>query len=81
MKVNVRIFGYDIPDAKNTEMELPDGATVADLLKRYLSVYDIGLTEEEFSHSHFLINKRADHLGAALHDGDELTILRILGGG
>ncbi len=81
MIVQMRVMGYDIPMAKNTELMLPDSATIDTALRAYLDDFDIGLTHEEFRESQFLVNGLATNPEHNLSDGDKLTVMRLLGGG
>ena len=80
MKVNVRLFASlrEIFKAPYLEVELPEGATVADLVE---------VIREEAPHLgrggrfHVTINKEFVDQDATLHDGDEVAIFPPVGGG
>ncbi len=80
MKVNVRLFASlrEIFKSPYLEVELPEGATVADLVE---------VIREEAPHLgrggrfHVTINKDFVEQDAALHDGDEVAIFPPVGGG
>ncbi|WP_454254239.1 sulfur carrier protein ThiS [Pseudomonas sp. Marseille-Q8238] len=56
--------------------ELPDGATVADLLER------LQLTGRRVAVEHNLdIVPRSQHGATVLHDGDHLEVVHAIGGG
>ncbi|WP_447588372.1 sulfur carrier protein ThiS [Aquipseudomonas campi] len=56
--------------------ELPDGATVADLLER------LQLTGRRVAVEHNLdIVPRSQHGATVLHDGDQLEVVHAIGGG
>jgi molybdopterin synthase catalytic subunit len=80
MKVNVRLFASlrEIFKSPYLEVELPEGATVADLVE---------VVREEAPHLghggrfHVTINKEFVEQDAVLHDGDEVAIFPPVGGG
>ncbi len=80
MKVNVRLFASlrEIFKSPYLAVELPEGATVADLVE---------VIREEAPHLgrggrfHVTINKDFVEQDAALHDGDEVAIFPPVGGG
>jgi molybdopterin synthase catalytic subunit len=80
MKVNVRLFASlrEIFKSPYLEVELPEGATVADLVE---------VIREEAPHLgrggrfHVTINKEFVGQNAVLHDGDEVAIFPPVGGG
>ncbi len=80
MKVNVRLFASlrEIFKSPYLEVEMPEGATVADLVE---------VIREEAPHLgrggrfHVTINKDFVEQDAALHDGDEVAIFPPVGGG
>ena len=80
MKVNVRLFASlrEIFKSPCLEVDLPEGATVADLVE---------VVREEAPHLghggrfHVTINKEFVEQDAVLHDGDEVAIFPPVGGG
>ncbi|HEY81090.1 MAG TPA: hypothetical protein EYP25_14185 [Anaerolineae bacterium] len=80
MNVRVRLFASlrEIFKSPYLEVELPDGATVADLVE---------VIREEAPHLgrggrfHVTINKDFVDMDAILHDGDEVAIFPPVGGG
>jgi molybdopterin synthase catalytic subunit len=80
MKVNVRLFASlrEIFKSPYLEVDLPEGATVADLVE---------VVREEAPHLghggrfHVTINKEFVEQDAVLHDGDEVAIFPPVGGG
>ncbi len=80
MKVNVRLFASlrEIFKSPYLEVELPEGATVADLVE---------VIREEAPHLgrggrfHVTINKEFVEQDAVLNDGDEVAIFPPVGGG
>ncbi len=80
MNVRVRLFASlrEIFKSPYLEVELPDGATVADLVE---------VIREEAPHLgrggrfHVTINKDFVDMDATLHDGDEVAIFPPVGGG
>ena len=80
MKVNVRLFASlrEIFKAPYLEVELPENATVADLVE---------VIREDAPHLghggrfHVTINKEFVDMDAELHDGDEVAIFPPVGGG
>ncbi len=80
MNVRVRLFASlrEIFKSPYLEVELPDGATVADLVE---------VIREEAPHLgrggrfHVTINKEFVDMDAKLHDGDEVAIFPPVGGG
>ncbi len=80
MKVNVRLFASlrEVFKAPYLEVELPEGATVADLVE---------VIREDAPHLghggrfHVTINKEFVEQDAVLHNGDEVAIFPPVGGG
>lgn len=74
MRVRIKCFAtlcdHTPPDG---QLELPEGATVADLLPR------LGLVEQDLKLA-FVNSKHAD-LGTVLVDGDQLGLFPAVGGG
>ena len=81
MKLKIRVMGYDIPAESSAQIELADGSSVRDALSEYLRQSEVGVDLKELSKSQFLVNGKACPVDRTLNDGDELTVLRLLGGG
>jgi sulfur carrier protein len=59
-----------------SELELPEPATVADLLQKL----DLPATRVAVEVNRQLV-RRADHPGKALHHGDRVEVVTLVGGG
>ena len=81
MTVNVRFVCNEVVgDARPGAYTLPDGATIADLMKQAADENG-SFVDGYMDHLIFLINSRPATAGDMLHDGDRLNVLRMIFGG
>lgn len=81
MEVTVKFFSYNriIAGRDKMSLELPEGATIADLigeLQRSLGKPDLGKEKTEF-----MVNQKQASRETALNNKDEILLLYIIGGG
>jgi len=81
MDIKIRLMGHDLPIARYTTLQLNAGSTIEDAIVEYLKDNDIGQDLKSLSKSQFIVNKDHCSISKELNDGDELTIVRYLGGG
>jgi molybdopterin converting factor small subunit len=77
MKVTIEYMGFfnieDVPN--NSELEVPDGLTVGELLDR------LDVKEEDRTYLVPLINRQRKDMRSELSDGDNLFLYFPVGGG
>ena len=82
MRIEFRFLGVDIsPETVGGEIELPDGATVADALAAYARQHELGIPIGRLTKSIFLVDSTPARLDRVLCDGEKLTVIRTLAGG
>ena len=82
MRVKVRFLGVDIPPGVGPcEMELADGATVAEALAESVQRRDVGIPLVQLMESMFLVGSTAVRPDRVLCDGEKLSVIRTLAGG
>lgn len=78
MRIKLKHFGLgtiDLPEY----MELPEGTNIEEFV--YLIQKNVEIPSEYLSTSTFLVNNSKADKNTVLNDGDEVLILRPLGGG
>ena len=82
MKINARFHCKEIVGTITSgEYEIPDGATVAELIQEAERLGGYTLSDEEKDFMGFMINGQSAQWDTVLHDGDTLRVLyRIIGG-
>ncbi|MGE5206003.1 MAG: molybdenum cofactor biosynthesis protein MoaE [Chlamydiota bacterium] len=81
MRVQVLFFGQ-LKEAAGRErdtLELPEGARVSDLLRRYAEVSPA--LQPYYDVMAVALNQEYSEVGAALHDGDEVALIPPVSGG
>ena len=82
MWIKIRFLCADIsPDVGAGTLEVAEGASVAEVLAVCVKQYNIGIPLEQLMDSTFLIGKAHARLDRVLSEGDELSVIRPLGGG
>lgn len=81
MKIRIRLMGHDLPVVGYSPLQLEQGSVVKNALNTYLLEHEIGIGIKELSKSQFIVNKKHCSINEELHDDDELTVIRYLGGG
>jgi molybdopterin synthase catalytic subunit len=81
MRVQVLFFGQlkEVAGRERDTLELPEGARVSDLLRRYAEVSP-GL-QPYYDVMAVALNREYSEAGAALHDGDEVALIPPVSGG
>ena len=81
MRVRILFFGQlkEVAGRERDTLELPEGARVADLLRRYAEVKP-GL-EPYYEAMAVALNQEYSEAGAALHEGDEVALIPPVSGG
>ncbi|MBW8383022.1 MAG: MoaD/ThiS family protein [Youngiibacter sp.] len=82
MRIEMKYIGVPLAGMTNTKkmVILPEGSTVDALVRTLISEND-GVTIENFKSVTFMVNKKNALGDTLLHDGDEVFLLGILGGG
>ena len=81
MRIALRIIGHDLPEGRIAGFDIPAAATIQSALAEYIKQFNTGLSLSEISASQFLVNGAASPIDRELCDGDQLTLIRVLGGG
>lgn len=81
MRVTVRYFGIvaDVTKQKDREVELPDESTIGDLLTHLAATQPgfAGIARQVRT----VLNGQNSTKDDVLHDGDEIGLMRAIGGG
>lgn len=85
MKIEVKYIGLASAILKSDKqtVNLPAGATLGQLLGHIQQErgLDAATAANAFKASTFMVNKKNAHRDTPLEDGDEVLIMRVLGGG
>ena len=85
MKISVKFHVFDLPPGfKDAEFELPDGATVNDVLDACLVLFaqrGVTMVESELRTATIIINGKWSNPGDPASEGDVVTIIRPMDGG
>lgn len=85
MIVLVKFHVFDLPPGfKDAELEIPDSATVNDVLDSCLILFDergVSMAESELRTAIIMINGRWADLSDTVSYGDTVTIIRPMDGG
>lgn len=82
MKVALKCLGIPLEGLEKGpfELNMEDGSTIKDLVDELMKISP-ALTQEHFNTTSFMINQNKAYYKSTLHDGDQVLVLRILGGG
>jgi len=82
MKVNVRFHCQElVGNIRSGDYELPDGATITDLIDEAQRIANEILNEQQKDYLAFMINGQAAVWETVLKDGDMIRVLyKIVGG-
>jgi len=82
MKMAIRLLCYDLPgESNNIEMDIPDGSSIEEALEAFVEQQTVKLPLEALKNSFFHLNSKVAALRTPLSEGDQLTVLRTMGGG
>ena len=82
MKISIRLMLADVPSSTSaSEIDVPDGSTVEHALKTYLDANHVPDPYNKIHDSMLMVSKTPATPETILKDGDELMVMRILGGG
>ena len=81
MNVLVKFFSYYrlIAGMESTAIQLPENATVQDLINELKNQIDN--LDAKLEQTAILINQQQASMMSVLHDKDEITLLYLIGGG
>jgi MoaE-MoaD fusion protein len=81
MRVQILFFGQlkEVAGRERDTLELPEGARVADLLRRYAEVKPA--LQPYYDAVAVALNQEYSEAGATLHDGDEVALIPPVSGG
>ena len=82
MLVKLRFVCIDIsPEVGNSELELMEGATVAEAMTAFVQQRDVGIPLRRLMDSLFFVGSTPVRPDRVLCDGDKLSVIRTLAGG
>ena len=82
MRISIRLMLADMLAPPGVaEIEVADGTTVEQALASYIESIGIHDPEGKIMASMLMVDKQPAQSDTVLHDGDELMVMRILGGG
>ena len=82
LRINVRFVAIDLPtDLTHIKFDLPENATVENVMDACLTLPRIELDRVEFLNSTVLLNGYVSQLSTPLSEGDTLFVLRATEGG
>ena len=81
MEIKIRLMGHDLPVAMYSPLQLPDESTIESALDSYLKSNNVSPDLSELKKSQFIVNRVHCSVHHVLKGGDELTVIRYLGGG
>jgi len=82
MEIKIHVVGFDFRDGtRDKVVSAPEGSTIGDVLVTMEDVFPIGFNADSIRMKILLLNKKNTTEQAAVHDGDEIIVMRGITGG